>query len=88
MSLGEIISQKLNEAFKPLELLVENESSHHQGHAGDDGSGETHWRITIRSEAFAGKSRLERQRMINETLAAELSGPIHALSIKALAPDD
>jgi BolA protein len=81
MSLEQIISQKLTVAFKPLELLVENESDHHQGHAGDDGSGESHWRITITAQAFTGKSRVERQRMINEVLASELASEIHALAM-------
>ncbi len=81
MSLEQIISQKLTQAFKPLELLVENESHHHQGHGGDDGSGESHWRINITAAAFTGKSRVERQRMINEVLADELANRIHALAM-------
>ena len=81
MSLEKIIPQKLQEAFKPLELLVENESGNHQGHAGDDGSGESHWRVSIISAAFDGKSRVERQRMINEVLATELANNIHALAM-------
>jgi BolA protein len=81
MSLEQNISQKLQEAFKPLELLVENESSSHRGHAGDDGSGQSHWRVSIVSAAFDGKSRLERQRMINEVLADELANHIHALAM-------
>ncbi len=86
MSLEKIISDKLVDAFKPLEFQVENESHHHSGHAGDDGSGESHWRITIVSDAFTGKSRVERQRMINEVLALELKNSIHALamSVKAI----
>ena len=81
MSLEKIISEKLVEAFKPLKLLVENESHHHSGHAGDDGSGESHWRINITAEAFSGKSRIDRQRMINEVLATELKDSIHALAM-------
>ena len=85
MSLEKIISQKLNEAFKPLELLVENESHHHEGHAGHDGIGESHWRINIIADAFVGKSRVERQRMINEVLADELKNKIHALAMTVKA---
>ena len=88
MSLEKIISEKLQEAFKPLELLVENESHHHSGHSGDDGSGESHWRITILADAFTGKSRVERQRMINEVLADELKNSIHALAMAVKGPGD
>jgi len=88
MSLEEIIFQKLTDAFKPLELKVKNESHNHVGHAGHDGVGESHWRIVVVAEAFAGKSRVERQRMINEVLAEELAGRIHALAMKASAPGE
>ncbi|MCF6200059.1 MAG: BolA family transcriptional regulator [Hyphomicrobiaceae bacterium] len=81
MSLEKIISDKLVDAFKPLELQVENESGKHSGHAGDDGSGESHWRIMIIAAAFNGKSRVERQRMINAVLADELKNNIHALAM-------
>ncbi len=85
MSLEKIISDKLVDAFKPLELQVENESSKHSGHAGDDGSGESHWRIVIVADAFDGKSRVERQRMVNEVLAEELKNNIHALAMSVKA---
>ena len=88
MSLEQIISEKLSEAFKPLELKVENESHQHSGHAGDDGSGESHWRIHIIANAFTGKTRVERQRMINQTLAVELKNSIHALAMSVKAPND
>ncbi len=85
MSLEQIISKKLKEAFKPLELQVENESHHHSGHTGDDGSGESHWRIEITADAFDGKSRVQRQRMVNEVLATELANNIHALAMTVKA---
>ena len=88
MSLEQIISEKLVEAFKPLELKVENESHHHSGHAGDDGSGESHWRINITADAFTGKSRVERQRMINQVLADELKNNIHALAMTVKGAGD
>ena len=88
MSLEQIISEKLSEAFKPLELKVENESHHHSGHSGDDGSGESHWRIDITADVFTGKSRVERQRMINQALAFELKNNIHALAMTVKAPGD
>ncbi len=88
MSLEQIISEKLTRAFNPLELQVENESHHHSGHAGDDGSGESHWRITIMADVFDGKSRVERQRMINEVLAVELKNNIHALAMTVRGSGD
>jgi BolA protein len=88
MSVRTIIAQKLTEAFTPLSLNVEDESDRHHGHAGHRESGETHFRVYIVSEAFRGKSRLERHRMINATLAAELQAGVHALAIHAAAPGE
>jgi BolA family transcriptional regulator, general stress-responsive regulator len=81
----DIITNKLREAFTPQSLDVSDESHLHEGHAGHRPGGETHFRIYIVSQAFEGKSRLERHRMINSTLAAELSGSVHALAIHAHA---
>jgi BolA family transcriptional regulator, general stress-responsive regulator len=82
------ITNKLREAFTPESLDVIDESHLHEGHAGHRPGGETHFRIYIVSEAFEGKSRIERHRLINATLAAELAGPVHALAIKAQAPTE
>jgi BolA family transcriptional regulator, general stress-responsive regulator len=82
------ITNKLREAFTPESLDVIDESHLHEGHAGHRPGGETHFRIYIVSEAFEGKSRIERHRMINATLATELAGPVHALAIKAQAPGE
>ncbi len=83
------IAGKLAQALHPLVLDVVNESAHHAGHAGDDGSGESHFRVAIVSSAFAGKSRVERQRMVYALLADELgSGALHALSVSAVTPDE
>jgi BolA protein len=78
----------LTEAFKPQSLRVEDESHKHEGHAGHRPGGETHFRVYIVSGAFQGKSRIERHRMINAALAAELAASVHALAIKALAPGE
>jgi BolA protein len=67
---------------------VEDESHHHVGHAGHRPGGETHYRVYIVSDAFRGKSRVERHRMVNAALAAELAGGIHALAIHAAAPGE
>ena len=82
------ITKKLSEAFSPESLDVSDESHLHEGHAGHRPGGETHFRVYIVSAAFEGKSRIERHRMINATLAAELQGGVHALAIKAQAPGE
>jgi BolA family transcriptional regulator, general stress-responsive regulator len=79
---------KLTRALAPLSLDVVDESHQHAGHAGHREGGETHFRVYIVSEAFRGKSRLERHRMVNEVLAAELEGGVHALAIQASAPGE
>ncbi len=88
MSVKDNISKKLSEAFAPESLDVADESYLHEGHAGHRPGGETHFRIHIVSQAFEGKSRVERHRMINTLLAEELAGPIHALAIRAMAPGE
>ena len=88
MSVERDIRKKLTEAFAPEALEIVNESHRHAGHAGSPGTGESHFTIKVVSAAFAGKSRLERHRMVNEVLAAELAGRIHALAVKALAPEE
>ena len=78
----------LQEAFLPSRLDVINDSARHHGHAGDDGSGESHFTVEIESAAFAGKSRLERQRMVNRALGDLPGQRVHALAIKASAPGE
>ena len=67
------ITNKLREAFTPESLDVTDESHLHEGHSGHRPGGETHFRVYIVSVAFEGKSRIERHRMINTTLAAEIA---------------
>src|ERR1051326_8160629 len=86
MPVADLITRKLTEAFAPESLRVVDESHRHAGHAGHRPGGESHFRLYIVSEAFRGKSRLERHRMINAALEAELAGRIHALAIHADAP--
>jgi BolA protein len=78
----------LQEAFVPTRLDVVNDSARHHGHAGDDGSGESHFTVVIESAAFAGKSRLERQRMVNRALGDIPGERVHALAIRAIAPGE
>lgn len=82
------ITQLLREAFAPSSLIVSNDSARHHGHSGDDGSGESHFSVEIESAAFAGKSRLERQRMVNRALGDLPGQRVHALAIKAKAPGE
>jgi BolA protein len=88
MSTKDAITNKLREAFSPESLDVVDESHLHEGHAGHRPGGETHFRVYIVSPAFIGKSRIERHRMINSALAAELAGSVHALAINAQAPQE
>ena len=88
MNTRDRIAEKLSAAFAPLTLDVQDESHQHAGHAGSRAGGETHYRVHIVSEAFQGKSRIERHRMVNATLEAELMGSVHALAIKAQAPGE
>ena len=81
------IHDKLSQAFAPNSLEVIDESHLHEGHAGARPGGQSHFRVKIVAEAFKGKSLVQRHRMINETLAEELAGPIHALAIKAAPPE-
>ena len=88
MRTADIITEKLTQAFTPESLRVADESHQHEGHAGHRPGGETHFRVYIVAEAFRGKSRIERHRMINAALSAELSGSVHALAIHANAPGE
>jgi BolA family transcriptional regulator, general stress-responsive regulator len=76
----------LNAAFAPTRLIVTNDSGHHSGHSGDDGSGESHFTVEIEAQAFAGQSRVNRQRMVNTALGDLPGQRVHALAIKASAP--
>ena len=84
----EAIHHKLTEAFAPSRLEIEDDSSRHAGHAGATPGGESHFNVLIESAAFAGASKVVRQRLVYKALAHELSGPVHALTLKALAPGE
>ncbi len=88
MPVEETMKAKLESAFAPDTLSIVNDSARHAGHAGDDGSGESHFSVDIVSAAFTGKSRVARHRMVNDVLAEELAGRIHALAVKARAPGE
>jgi BolA protein len=88
MRVDDLITRKLTEAFDPENLRVVDESHQHAGHVGHREGGQTHFRVYIVAAAFRGKTRIERHRMINSVLAAELSSGVHALAIHATAPGD
>ena len=82
------IAARLHTALAPVELRVINDSAHHAGHMGDDGSGESHFTVDVVADAFTGQSRIARQRMVNHALADLLASRIHALAIRARAPGE
>jgi BolA protein len=88
MRIQDIITDKLTAAFAPESLRVVDESDEHKGHSGHRPGGQTHFRVYIVSEAFKGKSRIDRHRLINGALAAELAAGVHALAIHAAAPGE
>jgi BolA protein len=82
------IAARLEQALAPAQLRVINDSDKHRGHAGHDGSGESHFTVEIVAERFAGMSRIERQRAVNHALGDLLAERVHALAIKARAPGE
>jgi BolA family transcriptional regulator, general stress-responsive regulator len=92
MTVAETMAQKLTERFAPTHLEIVDDSARHAGHAGHPGGagqgGETHFTVTVVSSAFAGLGRVARQRMVYETLTAELKGGVHALALTTLAPGE
>lgn len=88
MSIAQTIHKKITERLSPISLDVKDESHLHAGHAGAREGGESHFLITVVSEQFEGLSRVARQRVINDILREELTGPIHALAMKTLTPKE
>ena len=88
MTTREVIAEKLTKAFAPQRLQVVDDSHRHAGHAGARPGGQTHYSVHIVSQAFHGKSRIDRHRMVNAALARELQGGVHALAIRAAAPGE
>ena len=88
MSAETAIRQKLMIALHPLRLDIINESHMHEGHRSSPGTGESHFRVLIVANAFTGKSRVERHRMVNEVLKGDVGGRIHALALATYAPGE
>ncbi len=88
MSAETRLKEKLMLALRPTRLDVINESEMHAGHRSSPGTGESHFRILIVSDAFTGKSRVDRHRMVNAALGDEVGGRIHALALATYAPGE
>ena len=88
MTLAAWITHELQNRLSPAALTVVDESEQHRGHAEWREGGETHFRINIVSEAFIGKSRVERHRLVNEVLSGAFDRGLHALAIQAKAPGE
>ncbi len=83
------IERRLVAALAPEALAITDDSDHHRGHAGHDGSGESHFTVALTAAAFAGQSRVTRQRLVYAALGDLMApGGIHALIIRASAPGE
>lgn len=88
MQVKAAIEKKLGQGLKPMRLDIVDESHLHAGHAGARDGGESHFRVEVVAAAFAGLSRVARQRLVYGLLAEELKGPIHALALRTLTPEE
>lgn len=88
MRIRDNMERKLKDGLTPERLEITDESHRHAGHAGHNPEGESHFRIEIVSRAFAGKSKVQRQRMVYDLLAEEMAGRVHALSLTTLSPEE
>ena len=88
MTVAERLKSKLIGAFAPVHLEIVDESALHAGHVGARPEGETHFRIHIVADGFAGLTRVQRQRAVYDVLAEELAGPVHAMSLKLQLPSE
>lgn len=87
MNVAEEIVRRL-QSLSPTRLELEDESARHAGHAGAAPGGNTHWKLTIVSPAFAGKATVARHRMVYQALGELMQHPIHALAISARSPGE
>ena len=88
MSITERINKKLTEGLTPTVLEVVDESAKHKGHGGWREGGETHYHVTVVADAFEGKSRVDRQRMVYALLADEMAERVHALALTTKTPGE
>lgn len=88
MNMTQVITDKLTEHLQPSQLVVENVSHHHAGHASSPGTGQSHFQVAVTSEAFRGLPKVARFRLVHRILQEEMAGPIHALSMELKAPGE
>ena len=88
MAVADVIREKLTQALTPDRIQISDDSHMHAGHAGARPGGESHFTVEIVAAAFEGQSRVQRQRMVYAALAEELAGPVHALALRTLTPDE
>ena len=88
MSVQQVIRDKLSHVLAPTRMEIINESHLHAGHSGSPGTGDSHFRVEVVSARFTGLNRLERQRLVYKTLADEMAGPVHALALSTLTPEE
>lgn len=88
MTVADTIRRKIQQALEPQRLIIIDESAQHAGHSGARPGGETHFRLEIIAEAFVGKSRLERQRLVYDVIADEMVRQVHALALKTQTPEE
>lgn len=86
--IADLIKQKIIENLAPQQLEIINESDKHIGHAGHDGSGQSHFKLIVVSKKFLGLNRIQRQRLVYGFLAEEFSSGLHALSLKTYTPEE
>lgn len=82
------LTRRLEAALSPSTLTLRNDSDQHAGHAGHDGSGESHFSLTIVSTAFEGLNKVQRQRLVFRAIGELMDGKVHALQIHASAPGE
>jgi len=88
MSVADTMHRKLTERFAPEHIQIVDESERHRGHAGWQPGGETHFHVEIVSDAFAGMSRVARQRAVYDALADEIAAGVHALTLTTVTPEE
>ena len=88
MRIADRIRTKLETALSPATLEIVDDSHKHAGHSGAREGGETHFTVTVVSDVFAGKSRIERQRLVYGLLAEEMAERVHALALNTRAPGE
>ena len=88
MAVADRIRDKLTRGLEPLSLEITDDSHKHAGHAGARPGGESHFTVEVVSGAFEGLSRIERQRLVYRLLQEEMTGPVHALALRTIAPSE